>query len=184
MVDAERLKATLRAMGPTAKPEARRRAERQLEGLVLELLDAKVRHGLGCRSHLQALTDVASVAMGPSAGRTAAAQGGAEPLLLPVGPRGDAQQGVGAGPGAAGRGPGRGGRPDPGPALQNPLPREAAGKPCVGRHRGLACIPPAGSSTPRQRSRPSMCWSRTPPRSAGALPPGSGCVRGVPRSSL
>lgn len=74
MVDAERLTATLRAMGPTAKPEARRRAERQLEGLVLELLDAKVRRGLGCRSQLRALTDVASVAMGPTAGLTAAAR--------------------------------------------------------------------------------------------------------------
>ena len=74
MVDAERLQATLRAMGSTAMPEARRRAERQLEDLVLELLDAKVRHGLGCRSQLRALTDVASVAMGPSAGLTAAAR--------------------------------------------------------------------------------------------------------------
>lgn len=74
MVDAELLESTLRAMGPRAKPEARRTAERQLEGLVLELLDAKVRRGLGCRSQLQALTAVANVAMGPSAGLTAAAR--------------------------------------------------------------------------------------------------------------
>ena len=74
MVDADQLSATLRAMGPSAKPEARRRAERKLEDLVLELLDAKVRHGLGSRGKLRSLTNVAQVAMGPAAGLTAAAR--------------------------------------------------------------------------------------------------------------
>lgn len=74
MVDADQLSATLRAMGPSAKPETRRRAERELEGLVLELLDAKVRRGLGSKDQLRSLTSVAQVAMGPAAGLTAAAR--------------------------------------------------------------------------------------------------------------
>lgn len=74
MVDAGRLSSVLRAMAPSAKPGARRKAEGELERLVLELLDAKVRFALGSRYSLRSLTDVAQVAMAPTAGLTAVAR--------------------------------------------------------------------------------------------------------------
>ena len=59
MVDAEQLKAVLKAMvsGPIA--DARREAERQLESWIQELLDAKLRHSLTATSGLDELTDTA-----------------------------------------------------------------------------------------------------------------------------
>lgn len=69
MVDAERLRAVLQAMAGAG--ERRRVAERKLEGLLLELLDAKVRRGLGEVGRLQ---ELAAVAMGPVAGATATAR--------------------------------------------------------------------------------------------------------------
>lgn len=61
MVEAEKLKAVLKAMASGPVADARREAERQLESLIQELLDAKVRHSLTATSGLDELTATAVI---------------------------------------------------------------------------------------------------------------------------
>ena len=61
MVEAEQLKAVLKAMASGAVADARREAERQLERWIQELLDAKVRHSLTATSGLDELTATAVI---------------------------------------------------------------------------------------------------------------------------